>query len=86
MMLGLAFYKLGKFNLSIMSYKNAVEMAETSLNYNKELECMGYGSFIEMAEVSRPRRYAYLRMIECYSRYGDNEAIEECQKKLTELE
>lgn len=86
MMLGLAFYKLGGYNLSIMSYRNAVEMAEISLNYNKQLECLGYESFVEMAEVSMPRRYAYLKMIECYSKYGNSEAIEECQRKLIELE
>lgn len=86
MMLGLAFYKLGEFDLAILSYRNAIEMAEVSLNYNKELGCMGYESFVEMAEVSMPRRYAYLKLIECYSKYGDSEAIEECQRKLTELE
>ncbi len=86
MMLGLAFYKLGKFNLSIMSYKNAVEMAETSLDYNKELKRLGYGSFVELEEISMPRRYAYLKMIECYFEDGDRRGIEECQNRLSELE
>lgn len=86
MMLGLAFYKLGKFNLAILAYSNAVKMADTSLNYSKKLKAMGFESFIEMSEVSMSKRFAYLKMIECYSKYGNIEAIEECQKKLYELE
>ena len=86
MMLGLAFNKLGELNLAILSYRNAVETAETSLEYNKELKYLDYGCFVELEKVSMSRRYAYLRMIECYSEYGDQEGVRECQNKLSELE
>lgn len=85
MMLGLAFYKRGGYNFSIMAYRNAVETAEASLDYNKELKRLGYGSFVELEEISMPRRYAYLKMIECYFEDGDRRGIEECQNRLSEL-
>lgn len=86
MLLGLAFYKLERYNLAILSYENAVKMAEISLNYNEDVIRMGYGSFLKMAEISISKRRAYLKIIECYSKYGNNKAIEEWQKRLDELE
>ncbi len=85
-LLGKAYYEVKENPYAIQSYKMAIKVAETSLTYDEELSSLGYEMFVGTSKINMPLRFIYNQLIQCYSRYGDNEAIKECKKQMKFIE
>lgn len=85
-MFGKACYEIEEYQNAILCYKMAINVAETSLTYDEELSCLGYEIFVGISKINMPLKIIYYKIMECYSRYGDNEAIKECQKQMKFIE
>lgn len=86
MILGNAFFKMEKYDLAILAYNMALKIAETELLFDEGKRKTKYKCFMQMGALSMPKKQICLKLIECYSKFGDIQAIERCQEMLQEVE